>query len=264
MSDCSSTDRGESPALLEPLLPAEEGPHWPGLTLRARRILEASDDLAACLEQRDEAALSALEGEVLRREVMASWSIEGEVASRDDVARMEVAMREMEGHPWPALECLVAAHARLFPSCPGLRRVDVAVGRHVAPSPGAVPRMLGHLETSYGRPGKTSRVLGVAAGHHRFNWCHPFLDGNGRVARLVSRSGFGRALPAARAWSLSEGLALRQEEYLRLLALADEPRRGDRDGRGNLSEARLASFMNFILEVAEKQILQAFRRGADG
>lgn len=74
------------------------------------------------------------------------------------------------------------------------------------------------------------------------------------MARLVSRAGLTGCLPAAEAWSLSEGLLARRDDYLRLLSLADEPRRGDRDGRGHLSEARLASFIAFFLEVAEGEV----------
>ena len=69
-----------------------------------------------------------------------------------------------------------------------LRRGNVRVGDHVAISPGAVPRFLNRFEEVYGRLGKTETILSAAAAHHRLVWIHPFLDGNGRVARLMSHA----------------------------------------------------------------------------
>jgi Fic family protein len=82
-------------------------------------------------------------------------------------------------------------------------------------------------------------VIAVAATHHRFLWIHPFLDGNGRVARLMSHAmlleiGIGSAL-----WSVSRGLARNSADYKRLLMAADEPRRNDLDGCGALSHEAL-------------------------
>ena len=34
--------------------------------------------------------------------------------------------------------------------------------------------------------GKAARILAIPAAHHRFNYIHPFPDGNGRVSRLMS------------------------------------------------------------------------------
>src|SRR5580692_3830425 len=65
-----------------------------------------------------------------------------------------------------------------------LRDHDVAVGRHVPVSPGALPRFLKRFEEVYGKLGKTDTIVATAAAHHRLLWIHPFLDGNGRVARL--------------------------------------------------------------------------------
>ena len=66
-----------------------------------------------------------------------------------------------------------------------LRTRDVKVGRHVAVSPGALPRFLDRFESAYSRLGKTDAILAAAAAHHRILWIHPFLDGNGRLARLM-------------------------------------------------------------------------------
>jgi Fic family protein len=69
-----------------------------------------------------------------------------------------------------------------------LRRRDVMVGKHVSVSPGAVPRFLNRFEQVYGKLGKTETVIAAAAAHQRLLWIHPFLDGNGRVARLMSHA----------------------------------------------------------------------------
>jgi hypothetical protein len=67
-----------------------------------------------------------------------------------------------------------------------LRQRDVQVGRHVPISPGAVPRFLDEFARVYGAVGKADAILAAAAAHHRLLWIHPFLDGNGRVARDVA------------------------------------------------------------------------------
>src|SRR5206468_12916407 len=68
-----------------------------------------------------------------------------------------------------------------------MRDRDVAVGKHVPVSPAAVPRFLKRFEEVYSKLGKTETILAAAA-HHRLAWIHPFLDGNGRVARLISHA----------------------------------------------------------------------------
>jgi Fic family protein len=67
-----------------------------------------------------------------------------------------------------------------------LRTRHVEVGRHVAISPGAVPRFLDRMHKAYSLPGRIAPILAAACAHHRLLWVHPFLDGNGRVARLMS------------------------------------------------------------------------------
>ncbi len=76
-----------------------------------------------------------------------------------------------------------------FRGVPGqLRRREVKVGRHVAVSPGELPRFLARFEQVYGQTGKTESIIAAAAAHHPSLWTHPFLNGNGRVARLMSHA----------------------------------------------------------------------------
>lgn len=141
------------------------------------------------------------------------------------------------------------------PVIPGeLRTRDVQVGRLIAISPGAVPRFLERLHTAYRPAGRIERILSAACGHHRLLWVHPFLDGNGRVARLVSYAMLRKALSTQGLWSIARGLARREAEYKAHLQACDAPRRGDLDGRGTLSEAALAAFASFFLETCLDQV----------
>jgi Fic family protein len=128
-----------------------------------------------------------------------------------------------------------------------LRSRYVEVGRHVAISPGAVPRFLDRMYEAYNLPGRIAPILAAACAHHRLLWVHPFLDGNGRVARLMSYAMLRAALDTRGLWSVARGLARQEAAYKEHLAACDGPRRGDRDGRGTLSEAALASFVEFFL-----------------
>jgi hypothetical protein len=69
-----------------------------------------------------------------------------------------------------------------------LRHDDVKVGRHLAISPGAVPRFMARFEQAYSVLGRSETILAGAGAHHRLLWIHPFADGNGRVARLMSHA----------------------------------------------------------------------------
>ncbi|MCB1674673.1 MAG: Fic family protein [Halioglobus sp.] len=135
-----------------------------------------------------------------------------------------------------------------------LRSRDVQVGRHVAPSPGAVPRLLDHMHRAYARQGSLGAIVGAACAHHRLAWVHPFLDLNGRVCRMVSHALMLNHADSAGLWSVSRGLARREAEYKAQLMAADAPRQGDRDGRGNLSESRLADFAGLFLDTAIDQV----------
>jgi Fic family protein len=134
------------------------------------------------------------------------------------------------------------------------RQRYIKVGRHQAVSPGAVPRFMRAFEQGYRQLGKTDRILAAAAAHHRFVWIHPFLDGNGRVARLMSDAMLRSSVDASGLWSVTRGLARQEKRYKDLLAACDLPRRNSLDGRGNLSEEELTAFTIFFLETAIDQV----------
>jgi Fic family protein len=135
-----------------------------------------------------------------------------------------------------------------------LRTRDVRVGAHVPPSPGALPRLLAHFERTFGSLGKADAIVAAAAAHHRLLWLHPFLDGNGRVARLASHATLLEALDTGGVWSIARALARSVVAYKDHLAACDLPRRNDLDGRGALSEEELARFTIFFLDGCLDQV----------
>jgi len=137
---------------------------------------------------------------------------------------------------------------------------DVAVGRHQPPSSDRVEAFMAHFSTRFAiaENRASQRIIAIATAHHRFAYIHPFPDGNGRVSRLMSHAMAHRAgIGGMGLWSISRGLARGlkdKDEYKRMMDYADSPRQGDRDGRGNLSEAALKDFTEWFLSVALDQI----------
>lgn len=161
-------------------------------------------------------------------------------------ARLPESLRRVEGPKGRTHEVL-----------PGqLRDVEVSVGRHLAPASRALARFLKRFAEFYG-PQVTPTPQGLvaaAAAHHRLAWIHPFLDGNGRVARLFTHAWFAKAaIDGDGLWTISRGLARRQADYKAALARADEKRLNDFDGRGYLSQRYLREFCQFFLRTAVDQ-----------
>jgi len=141
---------------------------------------------------------------------------------------------------------------------PGEIRVDqVKIGSHVAPAASALPAFLARFAERYApeRLRPAERLIAAAAAHHRLAWIHPFLDGNGRVIRLFSKAFLiGIGVDGHGLWAVSRGLARDRDAYLAALISADSDRRGDLDGRGNLSAKGLALFCEYYLRTMLDQI----------
>lgn len=136
------------------------------------------------------------------------------------------------------------------------RDTEVEVGEHVAPRARTVPQLIGEFVRLY-RPVKNKAItlLQIVAAHHRFAWIHPFLDGNGRVGRLLTHAWLRSAgIMGTGLWSISRGLGRNKDQYLSRLQQADQPRQGNYDGRGNLSQKALDEFCEFVLKVAMDQV----------
>jgi hypothetical protein len=151
-----------------------------------------------------------------------------------------------------------------------LRDYDVHVGAHVAIPFGQVPAALAAFGETYdparllpdiaptfppSEDARAAALVAVAAAHHRLLWIHPFGDGNGRVARIVTDLLLARlGLGARGLWSMSRGLARSADRYKQHLANADQGPWNATDGRGPLSERFLGEFCSFFLDVAADQV----------
>jgi Fic family protein len=133
----------------------------------------------------------------------------------------------------------------------------VEVGVHVSPNAESLPSLMNGFCDTY-HPKRFSgdrKLIAIMAAHHRFTWIHPFLDGNGRVGRLITDAALKAAgLDSYGVWCLSRGLANKNSNYKKFLALADQPRQGDYDGRGQLSEKGLVTFCDYMLDAAIDQV----------
>jgi Fic family protein len=151
---------------------------------------------------------------------------------------------------------------------------DVIVGRHLPPASDRVPDFMAYFHQRFAfmpstggammavGKSRSARLFAMATAHHRFNYIHPFPDGNGRVSRLMSHAMAQSAGVGAHGlWSVSRGLARGlaggpegRAEYKQHMAWADESRQGDRDGRGNLSLKGLEIFTEWFLGVCVDQL----------
>jgi Fic family protein len=134
------------------------------------------------------------------------------------------------------------------------RDVLVTAGNHLAPEAHLIAGLLAAWGEGYGQlKGREQALVGAMCSHHRLLWIHPFLDGNGRTARLhthlvLQKSGLTHGL-----WSPLRGIARDVDTYYARLNNADLPRRNDLDGRGSLSEEELVRFAKWLLGVCIDQ-----------
>ena len=185
------------------------------------------------------------------------WIDDGGLDGRSCTAEgiRELHRRFCERLPEDLLFLTLEGTGERIPVVPGEYRTrDVQVGRHVPVSPGAVPRFMARFEKVYTQLGRTDTILAAATSHHRLAWIHPFIDGNGRVIRLMSHALLREALDTGGVWSIARGLARNVEDYKRRLAACDMSRRNDLDGRGHLSEEALVEFAEFFLIVCIDQV----------
>lgn len=139
------------------------------------------------------------------------------------------------------------------------RTRGVAVGGYVAPHSEGLPSLMQEFTSLYNTSTNLTSVskkfLYALASHHRLVWIHPFLDGNGRVSRLVLDGAIiGSGLNGYGLWNISRGLARSVDDYKKYLKHADMKRQGAYDGKGELSAAALREFVIYMLQIAEDQI----------
>ena len=136
------------------------------------------------------------------------------------------------------------------------RAKQVTAGRHVAPAAEDVPDLMEAWSSRYRELRGNERLLiGIACAHHRLMWVHPFIDGNGRAARLHSHLLLHVLRLTGGLWSPMRGLARSHELYHAGLNNADLPRRNDLDGRGPLSQEELVAFASYFFATCLDQII---------
>ncbi len=159
---------------------------------------------------RREAVLSSrIEGTVTRLDQLFLFESDAdEVAHPADVAEvanyvhaLEYGLQKLgEGLPlcWRLLR---EVHERLMQGVRGenkrpgqFRNCDVLIGRpgqlwddarFVPPAHAALDPLLRHFEEFLNAPGDLSPVVQIALAHYQFETLHPFMDGNGRLGRLL-------------------------------------------------------------------------------
>ena len=152
-------------------------------------------------------------------------------------------------------------NSKFITMIPGeLRKRGVRVGMHIAPPAESLPSLFTTYENFYkkdfSRINNARKLIMAISSHHKLIWIHPFLDGNGRASRLtLDAQLYHIGLEGYGLWNISRGLARNQgKNYKKHLALADQVRQGDRDGRGYLSQKNLEIYVEYMLKTALDQI----------
>ncbi|TCJ90158.1 Fic family protein [Nocardia alba] len=222
---------------------------------------------------------------LVRREAVLSSRIEGIVASLSDVAMYEVErparprgdvqevfnyMSAMDhvldpGRRLPlSLSLLREAHRILMTGVRGdyatpgeFRRSQNWIGppgstidtaKYVPPPPESLWQGLDAFEKFLHADGELPPLLAIAAVHYQFEAIHPFIDGNGRIGRLL-------VVMLLVEWQLLPGPLLDLSAYI-------EPRR-DRYYEGLLrvsTEGDWLGWFDFFLEVIEEQARDSLAR----
>ncbi len=226
-----------------------------------------------------------LVGPYLRREAVASSRIEGTQASLSDVLQAEAVdgdnrsedVAEVERylaatrHAYRAITTLPISqrlikevHAILLKGVRGeeklpgeLRRSPVWIGAShdkpemalfVPPLPEEVPAALADWEQFVNTPGTMPTLVRCGLMHYQFETIHPFLDGNGRIGRLLinllltEEGRLDRPLLYVSGYFESH----RDEYYYRLQKVREE--------------AQIQEWLQFFLHAVREQALDATRR----
>jgi Fic family protein len=231
------------------------------------RALQKDYSSNADLARRQRLAVAHIQAEARCEARLAQGLVAERAELGDKPANQQAAHAAQWLYEPPSLQWL---HRELFGALPAdeLRLSDgsamtpgefrtrgVAVGRHEAPAWASLGAFLARWSQVYGgmRRGEAS-IVAFAAAHHRLTWMHPFLDGNGRVARLHTHLLTHALGLAGGLWSPLRGFARTADRYKALLQAADEHRRGDLDGRGNLSQAALVEWIGYVLDTCIDQV----------
>ena len=226
-----------------------------------------------------------LVGPYLRREAVASSRIEGTQASLSDVLQAEAADGERSSEDVAEVERYLAAtrhgyeairtlpisqrllkelHAILLEGVRGkeklpgeLRRSPVWIGAthdnpdsavFVPPLPDEVPDVLADWESFVNTPGELPTLIRCGLMHYQFETIHPFLDGNGRIGRLLINLMLAEEGRLAKPLLYVSGYfeSHRSEYYYRLQKVREE---------GQIQE-----WLQFFLQAVKEQAVDANTR----
>lgn len=178
------------------------------------------------------------------------------ISNRESIARMH---RELyRGIPEKHLRINVETGGQPIPLVPGeIRTREVRVGHHIPPAAEKIRPYLTWFEDAYrlDRLHGLAPLLAAAGAHHRLLWLHPFFDGNGRTGRLFTDNYLkASGLKGYGLWSMNRGFGRDVAAYYSALRTADHMRKGDLDGRGELSDSGLLKFTDYFIRTALDQV----------
>lgn len=137
------------------------------------------------------------------------------------------------------------------------REMGAKIQRHIAPNPEDISSLMLHFQNIYdtGRfHSIAQRLMNIAAQHHRLLFIHPFMDGNGRTARLQTDVALFSEDLSNGLWMPSRGFARKLDVYREKLSQADQSKLNASDGKGALSQAKLNEFCEFFFDVCIDQM----------
>jgi Fic family protein len=239
------TDGNENAFVPDPLPPKWRFPEklWPLLNDASTQLallegigrhLPSSDLLLRPLETREAVQSSAIEGTYATPRELLLFEIEPVEPQREDdqanswkeVYNSQQALQYGATSELPlSLRLIRDMHRILLTGVRGhdrapgeFRRVQVAIGtsrRFVPPPPQLLRDCLDKFEKAINREGELHPLVDCMLAHYQFEAIHPFVDGNGRVGRMLLVIMTQRRCSLSKPWLyLSEFFARHREEYV--------------------------------------------------
>ncbi|WP_256350896.1 MULTISPECIES: Fic family protein [Pseudomonas] len=98
------------------------------------------------------------------------------------------------------------------------------------------------------------RLIAALAHHYHLVQTQPLSDGNGAVARLIVHIHFAQIGLHPQLWSLSRGIARRQEEYHAALGITGDMQERQLAGGFQRTDKASLAFIEFMLDVCHEEV----------